>query len=45
MPLQPWVALVDLRQDRANGEDARRALVDLYFPSLRLSVEGDEAQH
>lgn len=39
------LALVDLRQERVKGENAQRALVDLYFPSLHLGVECDEAQH
>lgn len=39
------MALVDLRQEKATGETSERALIDLYFPALRLGVECDEAQH
>ncbi|WP_139368675.1 AbaSI family restriction endonuclease [Agreia bicolorata] len=30
------LALVDLKQEKAGGETAGRAHIDLYFPSLRL---------
>jgi very-short-patch-repair endonuclease len=39
------LALVDLKQERATGESAGRAQIDLYFPALRLGVECDEGQH
>jgi len=39
------LALVDLQQERAKGESSKRALIDLYFPAIRLGVECDEAHH
>lgn len=42
---QRGLALVDLRQEVARSESVQRALIDLYFPSLHLGVECDEAGH
>ncbi|WP_334122515.1 AbaSI family restriction endonuclease [Glutamicibacter sp.] len=39
------LALVDLRQETAKLENEQRALIDLYFPSLRLGIECDEEFH
>lgn len=39
------LGLVNFDLENAGEEDADHALIDLYFPSLRLGVECDEASH
>lgn len=42
---RPGLGLVDIHREGVLEEDAHHALIDLYFPALRLGAECDERHH